>query len=331
MMFFKRMPAVLVVLAINCIVSCTESAEAVHVVCPNPANCTSHLQAALDADGVDLIVIPAAGSPWQTGPLFVRKGQRTLLIEPGAELLAIEDGYHGVNDCLMTVEASAGNLTVIATGATLRMRKLDYLPPRCTPHASVPWSTVLLEPTLSERESECNRFNVLTGAWVRPTSSSSLLASLVEPTLSSGVYGHLSQPADVRQSYTTTVSISCGISSWDSSCCTKSLGHAASWLRSPHAHVARVCRVRLCFLPLVRRSPAVDTKAEWRMLLSIRGASGVSIVGGTWADAGGDGIYIADDSGEGSSASRDVLLKGVAVTGYVWGLGIILGLFLLPS
>ena len=55
---------------------------------------------------------------------------------------------------------------------------------------------------------------------------------------------------------------------------------------------------------------------EWRHLLSIRGASGVSVIGGTWIDAGGDGMYIADDhSTEGSNASCDVLLEGVRVVG----------------
>ena len=55
---------------------------------------------------------------------------------------------------------------------------------------------------------------------------------------------------------------------------------------------------------------------EWRHLLSIRGASGVSVIGGTWIDAGGDGMYIADGhSKEGSNASFDVLLEGVRVAG----------------
>jgi hypothetical protein len=156
------------------------------VLCPNPSNCTAWVQSALDTDNVGRIVIPAAAAPWQVGPLIIRKGNRTLVLEPGAELLAIEGGFHGDSDCLLTIEASVSSLIVDARGATIRMRKLDYLPPRYT-------------------------------------------------------------------------------------------------------------------------------KAEWRMLLSIRGATGVTILGGKWVDAGGDGIYIT--SGEGSAVSHDVLLNGVVVTG----------------
>ena len=81
------------------------------VACPDPkTNCTAHVQAALDAEGVEIIRIPAAVAsvgPWQVGPLFIRKGKRTVLFEPGAELVAIEGGFHGTSDCLVTVEASA--------------------------------------------------------------------------------------------------------------------------------------------------------------------------------------------------------------------------------
>ena len=49
-----------------------------------------------------------------------------MLLEPGAELLAIEGGFQGTSDCLLTIEASARNVTINATGATLRMRKLFF-------------------------------------------------------------------------------------------------------------------------------------------------------------------------------------------------------------
>ena len=87
------------------------SPKSITVECPDPkTNCTVHVQAALDAEGVEIIRIPAAVAsvgPWQVGPLFIRKGNRTVLFEPGAELVAIEDGFHGTSDCLVTVEASA--------------------------------------------------------------------------------------------------------------------------------------------------------------------------------------------------------------------------------
>ena len=87
------------------------SAQSITVACPDPkTNCTAHVQAALDAEGVEIIRIPAAVAsvgPWQVGPLFIRKGKRTVLFEPGAELVAIEGGFHGTSDCLVTVEASA--------------------------------------------------------------------------------------------------------------------------------------------------------------------------------------------------------------------------------
>jgi hypothetical protein len=82
--------------------------KSITVECPDPkTNCTVHVQAALDAEGVEIIRVPASVGPWQVGPLFIRKGNRTVLFAPGAELVAIEDGFHGTSDCLVTVQASA--------------------------------------------------------------------------------------------------------------------------------------------------------------------------------------------------------------------------------
>ena len=109
----------------------TISAVSVTVHCLDVSNCTGEIQAALDTDGAAEVVVPRHGdSPLQVDPLFVRKGNRTLRLAPGVELLAISmsPAYQRMDASLLSI-MDVSNVTVVATGATLRMRKLQYLPP----------------------------------------------------------------------------------------------------------------------------------------------------------------------------------------------------------
>lgn len=99
------------------------------VHCADKSNCTGEIQAALDTDGATDIVVPLQGdTPLQVDPLFVRKGNRSLTFAPRVELLAISmsPAYQRIDASLLSI-MSVENVIVVATGAVLRMRKLQYL------------------------------------------------------------------------------------------------------------------------------------------------------------------------------------------------------------
>ena len=105
------------------------STSSVVVRCADTRNCTGEIQAALDTDDASDIEVPLhAGSPLQVDPLFIRKGNRTVTFAPGVELLAISMSlaYQRIDASLLSI-MNVDNVAVVATGATLRMRKLEYL------------------------------------------------------------------------------------------------------------------------------------------------------------------------------------------------------------
>ena len=75
-------------------------------------------------------MIPATdeSAPWQVEPVFIRRSNLTLSLAPGAVLQAKKCSFRGTSDSLLTLEF-ASNVTILGTGATLKMRKLEYLPP----------------------------------------------------------------------------------------------------------------------------------------------------------------------------------------------------------
>jgi hypothetical protein len=106
------------------------------VRCANVSNCTGEIQQALDADGISNIVIPPhhaprtyARTPVQVDPLFVRKGNRTVTLSSGLELLAISmsPAYQRMDASLISI-MHVSNVKIVASGAILRMHKLQYLP-----------------------------------------------------------------------------------------------------------------------------------------------------------------------------------------------------------
>jgi hypothetical protein len=100
------------------------------------------LQAAFDSDPSDVgnILIASSNGVVQVEPLFIRQGHRTIRIAPGVELQAMEGAFHGVSDSLLSV-LSVENLQLVVTGATLKMRKLEYLPPL---YIKAEWRSTLL-------------------------------------------------------------------------------------------------------------------------------------------------------------------------------------------
>ena len=105
------------------------------VSCPDKSDCTAAIQSALSNGALDDIVIPSStGSPWAVGPLFIHRSHLRLTLEPGAVLFAKQGDFKKTGDCLLQIKSDMGhghvsNVTIVATGATLRMRKMEYLPP----------------------------------------------------------------------------------------------------------------------------------------------------------------------------------------------------------
>ena len=105
------------------------------VSCPDKSDCTAAIQSALSNEALDDIVIPSSdGSPWAVGPLFIHRSHLRLTLEPGAVLFAKQGDFKKTGDCLLQIKSDMGhghvsNITIVATGATLRMRKMEYLPP----------------------------------------------------------------------------------------------------------------------------------------------------------------------------------------------------------
>ena len=100
------------------------------VRCLNFSNCTAELQAALDDDSAKHIILPSTGTAVQVDPIFIRKGNRSLTLEPGVELLAISmsPAYQRMDASLLSIMGTE-NVVLRADGATLRMRQQEYLPP----------------------------------------------------------------------------------------------------------------------------------------------------------------------------------------------------------
>eukprot|EP01043_Picozoa_sp_COSAG02_P069038 COSAG02_NODE_11677_length_1675_cov_18.994289_2_plen_276_part_00 len=106
------------------------------VSCPDKSDCTNVLQAALSDVSVDEVIVPPAenGEPWAVAPLYIYRSNLKFMLQPGAQLYAKAGEFKRTGDCLLRIKSDMGhghveNITIVATGATLRMRKMEYLPP----------------------------------------------------------------------------------------------------------------------------------------------------------------------------------------------------------
>ena len=103
----------------------------------DPKDSSRSLRAAL-ASGAGTVLVPAMASPWRTGPLMLR-GSLTLILEPGAEIAALEGAFLDSGDCLLEADGAA-DLIIIGYGAKLSMRKADY---RRVPYQDSQWRHAL--------------------------------------------------------------------------------------------------------------------------------------------------------------------------------------------
>ena len=99
----------------------------------NGEDSTEILQAALDS-GARTVVVPYMGKPWIVRPLELRSHQAVQL-EAGVIVLAKKGEFLGGGDSLLTAR-DAEDVVVRGYGATLRMRKRDYMAP---PYAKAEW------------------------------------------------------------------------------------------------------------------------------------------------------------------------------------------------
>ena len=103
----------------------------------DPEDSTRFIQAAIDS-GADRVVFDKMPSPWLTCPLRGAAHQE-LFFEPGAELAAKPGAFLDKNDVLITWGES-DDVAVVGRGATIRMRRSDYVKP---PYAASEWRHAL--------------------------------------------------------------------------------------------------------------------------------------------------------------------------------------------
>lgn len=85
---------------------------------------TYAIQSAINS-GAKKVVVPYVAVPWTVGPIWLASNQE-LVLEPGVIIAAKKGQFHGLNDCLMRGQ-KVSNVLISGYGATLRMRREDYL------------------------------------------------------------------------------------------------------------------------------------------------------------------------------------------------------------
>jgi hypothetical protein len=99
----------------------------------DPEDSTDAIQAAFDS-GAEQVTIPYMGQPWIVRPLSLHSDQQVHL-ETGVVVLAKKGEFLGQGDSLFTA-SKVENLVIKGYGATLRMRKTDYMAP---PYKKAEW------------------------------------------------------------------------------------------------------------------------------------------------------------------------------------------------
>ncbi len=91
---------------------------------------THCLQSAFDSKA-DTVYVDKIGI-WNVAPVFINKNNKTIIFENDVLLKALS-GQYDINDCVLNISANAinpnirRNITVIGYGATIQMRKDEYL------------------------------------------------------------------------------------------------------------------------------------------------------------------------------------------------------------
>lgn len=91
----------------------------------DPEDATDALQAAIDT-GAPLVAVPKMQSEWNVRPIQLTQSNQTVLFETGAVVMAKQGEFHRRHDRLFNARMRE-NLTLVGYGATLAMRREEYL------------------------------------------------------------------------------------------------------------------------------------------------------------------------------------------------------------
>lgn len=89
----------------------------------DPEDSTAFLQFAFEDTEVDTVIIDNVGSDWNTGPLFVRRDNLTILFESGVTLQALS-GVFDRNESLIRI-TDRNNINIVGYGATRGIREFS--------------------------------------------------------------------------------------------------------------------------------------------------------------------------------------------------------------
>ena len=98
----------------------------------DPVDATDTLQDALDT-GAKIVFVPNMGTDWIIRPIFLNHSNQEIIFEEGVVVTAKEGEFHGHVDSLFS-GWDRENITITGYGATLKMRKDDYM------HEPYTWS-----------------------------------------------------------------------------------------------------------------------------------------------------------------------------------------------
>ncbi len=90
---------------------------------------TDALQGAINS-GASKVEVPYMGSDWIVRPIHLASNQE-IVFDPGVVVIAKKDAFKGKRDCLFS-GSNLSDITLRGYGATLRMRKKDYMSSRYT-------------------------------------------------------------------------------------------------------------------------------------------------------------------------------------------------------
>jgi len=94
----------------------------------DPADSTAYLQQAFDSTA-ETVIIDNVGMDWNSGPLFVRRSNITIVLEPGTALRAITSAFPhdtaSASEKLLTIDGQSG-ITIVGYGARIVMDKSGF-------------------------------------------------------------------------------------------------------------------------------------------------------------------------------------------------------------
>lgn len=88
---------------------------------------TRVLSEAFNSDA-DIVIVPNLGEPYVVGPIMVRNGNKSIVLEPGVVIQAQLGAFKSRWASLLRFE-DAQNVKLLGNGATLRMNREEYLQP----------------------------------------------------------------------------------------------------------------------------------------------------------------------------------------------------------